>query len=169
MLVHQRVVTGQVFVSSSVAWWLQIWHKTGHLAQKKTRAEKNQIPVSGFNFFEKRTVFWSFLSIFPVNGLTLDLSPKKTSGWMVVGWNHPAPFLGEIPGLDPWIRSGSSASSVGRKKPWRNGCRAWGTTNCKRRRPGGGVMTRIFSMFFETEKMGTRTLWTFVKPKQMRK
>jgi len=83
---------------------------------------------------------------------------------MVVGWN-PAPFLGEIPGLDHWIRSGSSASSLGRKKPWRNGCRAWGTTNCKRRRPGDGVMTGIFSMFFEAENMGNPDFMDFCKTK----
>lgn len=82
----------------------------------------------------------------------------------MVGWN-PAPFLGELPGLVRWIRIGSSVSSLGRKKPWRNGCKAWGTTNCKRRRPGGWSDDRDFFHVFWNGKHGNPDFMDFCKTK----
>ena len=113
------------------------------ILRQKPTPWKNHFLLAGLNVSKKtkklclfrntkKTCFW-FLIVFLVDALTLDLSPPKK-----VGGASLAALVESFPGLVLWIRSGSSASSLGRKKPWRNGCSALGTTNCRRRRPGDG-------------------------------
>ena len=94
------------------------------LDDAKTKLTQNWTSFpGGFNYLGKGTVFLAGGRVEPPSH-SIEGHEEKSRFHGEHGFPSEDFQPIDPPGSVPWTRSGSSASSRGRRKPWRSGCRA---------------------------------------------